>query len=148
MSHPSSPPRRIFDCVIAALPDRAAGVRASGPSEIVGVCRHGGADALFSIISALNDDSFLPSAYELIEPSLLFALRKPNGKPRPIAIGDILDCVAGKCVLFAKRPHTMEGSGRRGGTREGTHTREGSFCGESERCREREMCVCRRRRGD
>ena len=28
---------------------------------------------------------------------------KPNGKPRPIAVGDILDVIAGQCVLAAKR---------------------------------------------
>ena len=33
---------------------------------------------IFSIVCALNDGSFLPDAYRLIEPSLLFALRKPN----------------------------------------------------------------------
>ena len=63
----------------------------------------GGGDAIFTIVEALNDGTLHPDLYKAIEPSLLFALRKPNGKPRPIAIGDILDVIAGQCVLATKR---------------------------------------------
>ncbi|KAL1523172.1 hypothetical protein AB1Y20_018127 [Prymnesium parvum] len=35
-------------------------------------------------------------------------LRKPNGKARPIAIGDALEALAGRCMLHAKRPALRE----------------------------------------
>ena len=93
-------PRPIFDRVLEDMPtDRAPGVRSAGAEELQGVARAGGADAIYSIIVALNSGTMLPDVYAIIEPSLLFALRKPNGKPRPIAIGDILDTLAGRCIL-------------------------------------------------
>ena len=70
---------------------------------MIGIVEVGGGDAIFTIVEALNDGTLHPDLYKAIEPSLLFALRKPNGKPRPIAIGDILDVIAGQCVLAAKR---------------------------------------------
>ncbi|KAL1520431.1 hypothetical protein AB1Y20_022015 [Prymnesium parvum] len=89
----------------AALPmDRAAGDLASGNEELRGVAAAGAADHLFDIVVSFNDGSLHPAIYDAFEPSSLFGLRKPNGKARPIAIGDSLEALAGRCMLHAKRP--------------------------------------------
>ncbi|KAL1507806.1 hypothetical protein AB1Y20_007415 [Prymnesium parvum] len=98
-------PRLSFDATIAALPmDRAAGDLASGNEELRGVAAAGAADHLFDIVVSFNDGSLHPAIYDAFEPSSLFGLRKPNGKARPIAIGDSLEALAGRCMLHAKRP--------------------------------------------
>ncbi|KAL1530876.1 hypothetical protein AB1Y20_001769 [Prymnesium parvum] len=84
--------------------DRAAGDLAAGNEEIRGVASAGAADALFLVVSAFNDGSLHPTIYDALEPSSLFALRKPNGKARPIAVGDSLEAFAGRCILETKRP--------------------------------------------
>ncbi|KAL1508606.1 hypothetical protein AB1Y20_004703 [Prymnesium parvum] len=97
-------PRRSFDEALAALPmDRAAGDLASGNEELRGVADAGAADHLFAVVSAFNDGTLHPDVYDAFEPSSLFGLRKPNGKARPIAIGDALEALAGRCMLQAKR---------------------------------------------
>ena len=96
-------PRPVFDTVIDQLPaDRAAGMGGAPFEELVGLVEYGYGDAVYAIVSMLNDGTMHPDVWDVLEPSAIIALRKPNGKPRPIAMGDVLERVAGRCILFAK----------------------------------------------
>ena len=71
--------RTIFNHVVrVANINRAAGIRCSGAAEMIGIVEVGGGDAIFTIVEALNDGTLHPDLYKAIEPSLLFALRKPQ----------------------------------------------------------------------
>jgi hypothetical protein len=100
---PFRTPRPIFDAVIDKLPsDRAAGMGGAPFEELVELVEYGHGDTLYAIVCMLNDGTLHPDAWDVLEPSALIALRKPNGKARPIAMGDVFERVGGRCVLFAK----------------------------------------------
>ena len=101
---PFRTPRPIFDAVIDKLPsDRAAGMGGAPFEELVEHVEYGHGDTLYAIVCMLNDGTLHPDAWDVLhEPSALIALRKPNGKARPIAMGDVFERVGGRCVLFAK----------------------------------------------
>eukprot|EP00966_Prymnesium_polylepis_P309494 7151274-Prymnesium_polylepis.1 len=68
--------------------DRAAGMGGAPFEELADLVAHGYGDAVYAIVSMLNEGSMHPDVWDVLKPSELLALRKPNGKPRPIAMGD------------------------------------------------------------
>ena len=91
-------------CCRSATTAGSAGSAAGGApfEELVGLVEHGYGDAAYAIVSMLNDGTMHPDVWDVLEPSAIIALRKPNGKPRPIAMGDVLERVGGQCILFTK----------------------------------------------
>ena len=91
--------RETFQEVVSSLPRG----RGAGPSTIRfealrALNDQGYGDHIFRLVHALNAGDLHESMYSFLTESRIIALRKSDTKVRPIAMGDVLARLAGKCV--------------------------------------------------